>query len=126
MESEYKRLSPTPDHWPQFIAKLKALDATPQDWTAEMAKITAPILIIQGDSDVIRPEHAADMFRRVGGGIPADMRAGQLPRSQLAILPGTTHISLMFKPDLLVSFITPFLAAPMPDPAAPPASPSGR
>ncbi len=37
-----------------------------------------------GDSDVVRPEHVAQMFRLLGGGVPGDL-AG-LPRSQLAVI----------------------------------------
>ena len=37
-----------------------------------------------------------------------------LPNSQLAILPGTTHVTLVERADLLVSMITAFLDAPMP------------
>ena len=51
------------------------------------------MLIMVGDSDIVRPEHVVEMFRLVGGGVAGDL-AG-LPASQLAILPGTTHVTLM-------------------------------
>jgi pimeloyl-ACP methyl ester carboxylesterase len=57
-------------------------------WPPEAVQsIEAPALIIIGDSDVVRPEHAVELFRLLGGGVPGDL-AG-LPRSQLAVLPGT-------------------------------------
>jgi hypothetical protein len=40
-----------------------------------------------------------------------------LPKSQLAVLPGTTHVTLVNRADLLLPIITPFLDAP--EPAAP-------
>ena len=52
------------------------------------------------------------MFRLLGGGVMGDI-AG-LPNSQLAILPGTTHVTVVDRADWLVSMITAFLDAPMP------------
>ena len=66
-----------------------------------------------GDSDIVRPEHTAEMFRLLGGGVPGDLYG--LPRSWLAVLPGTTHVTLMERADWLVSMITEFLDAPMPE-----------
>ncbi|HET9905782.1 MAG TPA: hypothetical protein VFQ23_04060, partial [Anaerolineales bacterium] len=65
------------------------------------------------DSDLIRPEHTVEMFRLLGGGIFGDTPAG-LPNSQLAILPGTSHVSIVDRAELLVPMIASFLDAPMP------------
>lgn len=77
-----------------------------------IAAITAPTLLINADSDIVRPEHAVEMFRLLGGGVIGDL-AG-LPNSQLAILPGTTHVTLVSRADWLLAMIPPFLDAPMP------------
>ena len=53
------------------------------------------------------------MFRLLGGGVVGDI-AG-LPHSQLAVLPGTTHVSLVERADWLVSMIGEFLDTPMPE-----------
>jgi pimeloyl-ACP methyl ester carboxylesterase len=74
--------------------------------------IMAPTLLIIGDSDIVRPEHAVEMFRLLGG-VAGDL-AG-LPNSQLAILPGTTHVTLVHRAEWLVSMIGEFLDAPMPE-----------
>jgi hypothetical protein len=37
-----------------------------------------------------------------------------LPQSQLAVLPGTTHVTLVNRADWLASMITGFLDAPVP------------
>jgi hypothetical protein len=70
-------------------------------------------LLIIGDSDIVRPEGAVEMFRLLGGGVIGDL-AG-LPRSQLAVLPGTTHITLVHRADWLISMVGEFLDAPMPE-----------
>ena len=50
-------------------------------------------------------------------GLYPELMAGiaGLPGSQLAVLPGTTHVALVERVDWLVSMITAFLDAPMPD-----------
>lgn len=113
-EAAYLRTAPHPEDWPTLIDKLKQLDAEIQDWPPEtIQSIQAPTLVIVGDSDVVRPEHAVQLFRLLGGGVPADLVG--LPHSQLAVLPGTTHISLVAeRSDWLLAMIPPFLDAPMP------------
>jgi pimeloyl-ACP methyl ester carboxylesterase len=112
IRKEYDSLAPKKE-FPKLMAKLKKLDETPFDWGADNIKaIKSPMLIIIGDGDVVRPEHAVEMFRLVGGGVPADLKG--LPNSQLAILPGTTHVTLIFQSNLLLAMVTPFLEAPMP------------
>lgn len=113
IESDYARLAPNPDNWPRLIGKIQQLNAAWQGWAPEViAGIALPTLIVIGDSDGVRPEHAAEMFRRLGGGVFGDF-AG-LPDSQLAVLPGTTHVGVMMRTDLLLAIIPPFLDAPMP------------
>jgi pimeloyl-ACP methyl ester carboxylesterase len=112
-QKAYARTAPNPKHWPTLVAKVLQMDRVVQDWPPEsILSIKSPTLIIIGDSDVVRPEHAVELFRLLGGGVMGDV-AG-LPRSQLAILPGTTHVTLVDRADLLLSIIPPFLDAPMP------------
>lgn len=114
METEYMRLAPNPENFPTLVEKLVKLDTEVQEWSPESIQaITAPTLIVVGDSDVVRPEHAVDMFRLRGGGIPGDLTG--LPNSQLAILPGTTHVTVINRVDWLTSMINEFLDMPMPE-----------
>jgi pimeloyl-ACP methyl ester carboxylesterase len=111
---DYARTAPNPDDWPGLIEKVKQLDREFQGWTAEeIRSIRAPTLVIVGDADVIRPEHAVEIFRLLGGGVPGDL-AG-LPASRLAVLPGTTHITLIDRTDWLLAMIGEFLDAPVPE-----------
>lgn len=112
-QEEYARIAPKPEDWPTLVAKVKQLDLHIQDWPDEaISSIQAPTLIIIGDSDIVRPEHAVEMFRLLGGGVPGDLTG--LPRSQLAVLPGTTHVTVVERAGWLVSMIEAFLDAPMP------------
>jgi pimeloyl-ACP methyl ester carboxylesterase len=114
MESEYKRLAPNPDAFDDLVWKLKELDTTDFNWEQDVRGITAPVLVIAGDSDVVRLEHVVEFFKLLGGGVMGDM-AG-LPKSQLAVLPGTTHFmppgsGVLDRAELLHAMIRPFLEA---------------
>jgi len=112
-EQAYASEAPKPEDWPTLVAKVKVLNSQIPEWpTDAIRSIAAPTLIIIGDSDIVRPEHAVEMFRLLGGGVIGDV-AG-LPRSQLAVLPGTTHITLVHRGDWLSSMIGEFLDAPVP------------
>lgn len=111
---EYMKIAPHPEHFAQFFTKKTQMDKNTKDVPAEAIKaIQAPVLLIIGDSDLVRPEHAVEMFRLLGGGVFGDMPPG-LPKSQLAILPGTSHVTVVYKADMLLAIIPPFLDAPMP------------
>lgn len=66
-----------------------------------------PILIVIGDADGVRYEHALELFRAKGGGKMGDTHG--LPKSRLAILPGTTHIGLFQNTEILIPIVTDFL-----------------
>jgi pimeloyl-ACP methyl ester carboxylesterase len=113
--TEYLRIAPNPEGFAALFAKKTQMDRGIQNIPAETIQaITAPTLLIIGDSDLVRPEHAVEMFRLLGGGVFGDTPAG-LPNSQLAILPGASHVTIVFRADLLIPIITPFLDAPMPE-----------
>ena len=110
IEAEYKRLSPTPDQFSKFVQRMVAADSKGNDLTADQLRsTTAPMFFIHGDADGIRLEHVAEMFRLKGGEIHGDLR----PRSasRLAILPNTTHVTLLQRMDIIVPMVNDFLDA---------------
>jgi pimeloyl-ACP methyl ester carboxylesterase len=113
-QTAYARMAPNPDDWDTLVEKKMALDRGWTGWSAEeMRAFPQPMLLIVGDSDIVRPEHVVEMFRLRGGGVPGDL-AG-LPKSQLAILPGTTHVTLVDRADWLAAMVLPFLDVPLPE-----------
>ena len=114
-QEEYARIAPHPENWPRLIERYKDMNKHLVEWPSDAIRsIKAPVLIVIGDSDLTVPEHAVEMFRLLGGGVFGDTPAG-LPNSRLAVLPGTSHVSLVYQADLLLSIIPRFLDAPMPD-----------
>ncbi|MFD2079165.1 Pimeloyl-ACP methyl ester carboxylesterase [Actinopolymorpha cephalotaxi] len=111
-EEDYLRTAPRPQDWPVLIERVKRLNLEFVGWPEEaVAAIRAPALIVVGDSDVVRPEHALSMFRLLGGGVAGDV-AG-LPSSQLAVLPGTGHLALMERAEWLTPMVEAFLETPV-------------
>ena len=75
IETEYKKLSPTPDEFPNFVKRVIAMDLKPYDFGADKLKATkAPMFFIHGDADGVRLEHIAEMFRLKGDEIHGDLR----------------------------------------------------
>jgi pimeloyl-ACP methyl ester carboxylesterase len=110
----YARVAPNLDDWPILIEKIKQLSRETEDLSpADVEAIAAPALIIIGDSDIVRPEHGVEVFRLFGGGVAGDVVG--LPASQLAVLPGTTHITLVHRAEWLTPMIEAFLVMPIPE-----------
>jgi pimeloyl-ACP methyl ester carboxylesterase len=97
MRSTYRRLSPHPDRFEEFLGRLSQSNADLVGWTDEqLAGITAPTLLVIGDHDFTTVRHAALMLELI-------------PGSQLAVLPGTTHMEAPRRTDLLVPMLRRFL-----------------
>jgi pimeloyl-ACP methyl ester carboxylesterase len=111
LKDAYKKVAPDSNGLSKMYEKDKKRMLEFEDWEAEnIQSINAPALIIIGDRDVVRPEHAIEMFRL-------------LPHARLSILPGihgayigevTTGMEHSKIPDLTISIIEEFLDAPMP------------
>ena len=115
IEEAYLRLAPNPADFPKLVEKLKTLDTTSFAWPEEdIRAIRAPTLIVLGDSDGVRLEHAVEFFKLRGGGVMGDLSG--LPESQLAVLPGTSHYvppgsGVLDRAGWLLAMVPPFLDA---------------
>lgn len=108
IETEYKKLSPTPNEFPNFVTRVIAMVLKSYDFGAAQLKATkAPFLFIHGDADGVRLDHIAEMFRLKGDEIHGDLR----PRSEsrLAVLPNATHVTLMEKASAIIPMVNDFL-----------------
>lgn len=101
LQEEYLKVAPHPENLRMFHDKAAQRVRDFKDIPADAIRgITAPTLVIIGDADVIRPEHAVEMFRA-------------LPQVQLAVLPGTDHMKVTARTEWLVPMISLFLDAPV-------------
>jgi len=96
MHDAYVAVAPDPGRFEAFAAKASALPAQ-LDWSPDdLAAVRAPVLLVIGDNDFVRIEHAAQM---------RDL----LPDARLAVLPGCTHMDLVRRADLVLPLVEDFL-----------------
>jgi len=74
---------------------------------SNIAKVSAPVLIISGDNDGLDKIELMKTYHLLGGGISADLEP--MPKSQLAILPSQGHVSLMMQTTVILNYINNFL-----------------
>ncbi len=110
-ETEREKLNPVRGSFPDFFSHIKAAAMRPWDFGADKFKATkAPMFLIFGDADGVRMEHITEMYRLKGGGnIHGDMQPR--PDTRLAIIPNTTHVTLMNHRQTIIPMINDFLDA---------------
>jgi pimeloyl-ACP methyl ester carboxylesterase len=114
LEDAYLAVAPNPEDFPNLVEKVSSLIDSFQGWSdADLQSIQAPTLIMLGDTDAIRLDHAINLLRLRGGDVNGDFVG--VPASRLAVIPGATHFSMVTRPDLLTPFITEYLDAEMPE-----------
>ena len=97
MAAAYAAVAPHPERFEDLPARSMTSLNGWDGWTDEqLAGITAPMLLVIGDHDFTTTAHGAVMHELI-------------PGSQLAILPGTTHMQAPRRADLLVPMLTEFL-----------------
>jgi pimeloyl-ACP methyl ester carboxylesterase len=97
MREAYIKIAPDPGHFEEFAAKASAAVGSFEGWPDDaLRSITQPTLLVFGDTDFVRLDHAVEM-------------QGLIPGSQLAVLPATTHMAVMQRADLLLPIVESFL-----------------
>jgi pimeloyl-ACP methyl ester carboxylesterase len=96
-------------NWETIFRKTGELANRRYDWSAAVANIKAPTLLIFADADAFRPEHIAEFYKLMGGGQrDAGIDGSLRSPNRLAIIPNTTHMTLIASP-LLTQFALAFL-----------------
>ena len=96
----YAEVAPRPEDWALHVTRVGELLRHDYDWSAGLAAITAPVLLVFGDHDSIRPAHIVEFFAHFGGGLSDPGWDGAAGPAQLAILPGHTHYVMSESPAL--------------------------
>jgi pimeloyl-ACP methyl ester carboxylesterase len=113
VEKAFKEHTPDPEAFAAYIEKMKVLGINDQHMTdAELSSITARTMVIIGDADAVKPEHALAMFKLRGGGDEKAAAAGMLhdvPAARLVILPATSHVGIAAESAVLAPMVTAFL-----------------
>ena len=121
VEKAFMEHTPDAKAYDTYLEKMKVLNAEDQNITDEqMRSVSAKTMVIIGDADGVKPEHAIKMFELRGGGDEEAAATGMLqkvPAARLVILPAMSHIGISGETAVLVPMVTAFLDG------APPATP---
>jgi pimeloyl-ACP methyl ester carboxylesterase len=109
MYKSYVAIAPHPEEFPKLLDQMGAYMRKPYDWSADVKKLTMPVMLIYGDSDMFRPEHIVKFYQLLGGGLKdAGWQREHISQNRLAILPNLTHYEMGLAPQL-VDTALPFL-----------------
>jgi pimeloyl-ACP methyl ester carboxylesterase len=97
-QADYEAVAPNPGHFFAFLERMQPVVHEFAGWAAdEIRSITAPTLLVIGDRDFVRLDHAAEML---------DL----FPNCRLAVLPATRHTEVMQRTGELQALVGPFLS----------------
>jgi pimeloyl-ACP methyl ester carboxylesterase len=109
MYKSYVALAPHPEEFPKLLDQMGAYMRKAYDWSAEVRKLSMPVMLIYGDSDMFRPEHEVKFYQLLGGGLKdAGWEREHLSQNRLAILPNVTHYEMGVAPQMVEAAL-PFL-----------------
>jgi len=109
MYKSYVAIAPHPEEFPKLLDAMGAYMRKPYDWSADVKKLTMPVMLIYGDSDMFRPEHIVKFYQLLGGGLKdAGWQREHISQNRLAILPNLTHYEMGLAPQLVETAL-PFL-----------------
>lgn len=118
VEIAFKEHTPDATAFDAYLEKMKVLNIEDQNISdAEMRSISAKTMVIVGDADGVKPEHALAMFKLRGGGDEEAAASGMLqkvPAARLVILAATSHIGISGASAVLVPMVSAFLDDVMP------------
>jgi pimeloyl-ACP methyl ester carboxylesterase len=108
IKTAYDAVAPDKTKWRKFIEQMIVFAGVPFNvGDSNIAKITAPVLIISGDNDGLDKIELAKTYKLLGGGISADLQP--MPKSHLAIVPSQGHVSLMMDTQTILNYLNDFL-----------------
>jgi pimeloyl-ACP methyl ester carboxylesterase len=108
LKAAYDSIAPDKTKWRKFIQQIIDFVRVPFNCgDSNIAKITAPVLIISGDNDGLDKVELMKTYELLGGGISADL--SPMPKSHLAIIPSKSHVSLMMDAKTIFRYMNDFL-----------------
>lgn len=101
MYKAYAAIAPDPSEFPTLLDRMGELMRQPYNYADDVKKLTMPVLLVFGDSDMFRLEHVVDFYKLLGGGQKdAGWQREHMAKNRLAILPDVTHYEMFMVPTL--------------------------
>lgn len=108
LHTAYNAVAPDKTKWTKFLEQMMGSAGKPFDLGDDnISKIPVPVLIIAGDNDGLDKTELSKTYKLLGGGVSADM--GAMPKSQLAIVPGQSHVTVMMQTATILNYLNNFL-----------------
>lgn len=108
LQTAYDAVAPDTTKWRNFLQQMFDFAKAPFNvGDSNIAKITAPVLLISGDNDGVDKVELMKTYQLLGGGVSADMQP--MPKSQLAVVPAQGHVSLMMQTSTILEYLNSFL-----------------
>lgn len=109
MYKSYVAVAPHPEDFPKLLDGMGKFMGTPYNWADDVKKLSMPVMLVFGDSDMVRPEHIVEFYHLLGGGLrDAGWQRENMAKNRLAILPNVTHYEMFMAPALAPT-VLPFL-----------------
>jgi pimeloyl-ACP methyl ester carboxylesterase len=109
MYKSYVAVAPNPNDFPKLLDRMGEYMRKPYNWAEDVKKLKGPVLLVYGDSDMIRPEHIVSFYQLLGGGLrDAGWQREHMSQNRLAILPDLTHYEIFLSPRMFDA-VLPFL-----------------
>jgi len=109
MYKSYVAVAPHPEDFPKLLDAMGAFMRKSYDWADDVKTLKMPVMLVYGDSDMIRPEHIVEFYQLLGGGLrDAGWMRENMAQNRLAILPDLTHYEMFAAPALATTTL-PFL-----------------
>jgi pimeloyl-ACP methyl ester carboxylesterase len=107
MYKSYMAVAPHPEDFPKLLDRMGEYMRKAYDWSDDVKKLTMPVLLVYGDSDMFRPEHIVKFYQLLGGGLTdAGWGREHMSGNRLAILPNATHYDLLYAPELTTTVLS--------------------
>lgn len=108
LKTAYDAVAPDKSKWTKFLKQMFDFAKVPFDCgDSNIAKITAPVLIISGDNDGLNKVELMKTYQLLGGGVAADLQP--MPKSHIAIVPSQSHVGLMMQTKTIAGYLDDFL-----------------
>ena len=109
MYQSYVSVAPHPEDFPKLLDRMGELMRKPYNWADDVKTLEMPVMLVYGDSDMIRPEHIVEFYQLLGGGLKdAGWMREHMSQNRLAILPDLTHYEAFMAPQMAHT-VLPFL-----------------
>jgi pimeloyl-ACP methyl ester carboxylesterase len=101
MYQSYVAVAPHPEDFPRLLDRMGEYMRKSYNWAEDVKTLKVPVILVYGDSDMMRPEHIVEFYHLLGGGLKdAGWGRENMPKNRLAILPDLTHYEMGVAPAL--------------------------